>query len=180
MVFDGIEKATENIPFNCDKCDHSSQNLEIICIHERTDEETKTYRVCSGCKDQLVSDIENHYWYEVVSEEDFNRMISYLQSVEYIDCVYGDGYSAGDIIIHTKYGTSEVVEDACDHFGYNIEQFSVVDGDDEQMYECFEEHGKCLMVLLTPDGNIDPIPDPIENRNYSSLDYIDEDDRLFD
>lgn len=180
MVFDAVRKATHHIKFECEKCEHSFSSLNTLSMKDPKSKSLETYRVCDSCKKQIISDIEDHFWYDVISRTDFERIISYLKSVDKIECVYHDNYTAGDITVHTKYATSGVVSDACEHFGYKIHGFEVLTEGDKENYDCFDKHGKCLMIFLVPDGNVEPIPESITKKSYSALDYINESDKIFD
>lgn len=180
MVFDLVQKLTEDVSFECQRCERATKHLERILIEDPTQHILERYRVCESCKEQIVSDIEDHFWYDSVSETDFERLIEYLESVEEIECVYHDDYTAGDITVHTKYASSDVVQDACDHFGYKIHGFGVLRESETEKPDCFEDHGEIFMIFLVPEGDIEPIPDPIGDKNYSALDYVNENDRIFD
>lgn len=175
MVFDAVRQATDHVKFECEKCEHKFKSLNIISFKPSSTGSFEKYRVCNSCAEKLESEIENHFWYDVVSKNDFERIISYLNSVDKIDCVYDDEYTAGDIIIHTKYATSKIVSDACEHFGYKVHSF----GPEDNKSDCFEDHGECFTICIVPDGNIEPIPESITEKSYSELDYINESDKIF-
>lgn len=181
MVFDAVRRATKHIKFDCDKCERPCIDLNEISMQESSSEPISDYKVCNSCLEHMRSNIEDHFWYDVISEDDFERILSYLDSLDEIECVYDDNYTAGDISVHTNYATSDIVKDACDHFGYTIHSFGVLHEDDSKNNpDCLEDHGECFMIFLVPDGDVKPIDDPIEERTYSELDYLDESDKVFD
>lgn len=161
----------------CDACETQHHNgLEEVPLGETT------HDVCSDCVDHLIAEIERYYWWERLSEAQYDRAAEYLRSLDEIWCVHDNGYPGGEMWVHTPFCDAGVVEDVCDHFGFRIHWFTIVRPDD-CVYDCVDDHGPCIEINLDYNNRVkEPLPleyDIFEDRGYSDIEYLSEQDKLF-
>lgn len=162
----------------CERCD-ADRLPEYI---EPFEVEGQTYSLCGGCREDIAYDIENYRWFERYTRSHHQQAIDALEAMPEILCAHGE-YDAGEIVVHTNYVASEVVEDFCDHFGFQITAFRPRWQNDciiEDLWNCVQEMGDCYEILLEyKDNSSQPLPTEAQFKRIS-IDYLDESDKQFD
>jgi hypothetical protein len=161
----------------CDACDTEYHDgLTDVPLGE------ETYDVCESCLDHLIDVIERYYWYDRLTEAHYNRAAEYLRSLDEVWCVKDHAYPGGEMWVHTPYCDAAVVNDVCDHFGFRIRWFSIVEPDDHE-FDCVHDHGPCVEINLDfPSHRGDPMPleyDLIDDVSYHDVEWVEAHTRLF-
>lgn len=142
-----------------------------------------SYDVCDRCLNVLVSNVERPYWYDRLTEDHYDRAVEYLHTLDEVWCVKDHAYPGGELWVHTPYCDAGVVNDVCEHFGFRIRWFSIVEPTDHE-FDCVHNHGPCVEINLDYPGRVtEPMPleyDIEENRSYSDVEYVGDETRLFD
>jgi len=141
------------------------------------------YEVCSECLAFLQDEIERYYWWDRLTEAHYNRSVEYLQELDEVWCVKGGAYQGGELWVHTPFCDAGVVNDVCDHFGFRIRWFSIVQPGEHE-FDCLHDHGPCIEINLDYNNRV-PTPLPIEydigeDRTYSDTEWVEPHQKLFD
>lgn len=157
----------------CERCerDFPEDVVSPVTIEE-------DHHLCEGCRLSIEDDIENYNWYDRYTEEHHEMAVEILENQKEIECVH-DWYNGGEIIVHTKYVSSNVVTDVCEHFGLQIMAFRPI-WQEEDTWDCVEEAGSMFQILLEYRHNSPP-PLPVEEE-FSPLDinYLEDNDKQFE
>ena len=128
----------------CDACDTTqSDKLHEISLGERA------YDVCGDCLQLLVDDVEEHHWWDRLTEAHYNRAAEFLRSLDATWCVKDRAYTGGELWVHTPYCDAAVVRDVCDTLGSRFA-------------------GLALYTPLTMASSASPSTDPV-SRSTSRL-----------
>jgi hypothetical protein len=156
----------------CDRCGNE-RNEDFIQTVELTD----THKICGGCATSLNGSVVNYHWQDRYTEEQHQRAVSLLSERDVFECVI-ESYEDGQIVLHTKYVSSDVVTDFCNHFGFEIARFGpqwLVD----QEWPCMTSHGDTFEIVLEYNHYSRP-PIPTQARfEYASIDGLDGNDKQF-
>ena len=161
----------------CDACETNHHDgLHEVPLGE------DTYEVCDDCLDHLVDEIERYYWWDRLTEAHYDRAAEYLRSLDEVWCVKDHAYPGGEMWVHTPYCDAAVVNDVCDHFGFRIRWFQIVEPEDGE-FDCVHDHGPCLEINLDYNNRVKgPLPleyDISDDRTYSDVEWLEDDDPLF-
>jgi len=158
----------------CERCEKETPESGMINVSL-----SEEWWLCDACVEEIEEGIEDYYWYDRYTKEQHKRALEILRDHDEIYCVHGNAYEAGEIIVHTPYVASAVVEDVCDHFGLQISAFRPRWEEDYHAWECVEGHGSCFEILLEYKQNSQP-PVPLEMKFVPvDIEYLDENDKQF-
>ncbi len=158
----------------CGVCGELVNNVVPITI------DGTSYRICIGCRDHIRDEIENYFWYDWITEDHYDKAVAYLRSLDEVWCVKTDGYTGGELWVHTPYCDASVVMDVCDHFEFRIGWFGLTSPSDKNQFDCVESHGPCVEIRLTPQTSPRPLPLEAEvAKSYSDIEWMDDSSRLF-
>lgn len=169
---------TQKTDGRCERCETATREYEVeVGEHVRY--------VCPRCKREILAGIDNYYWYDRFTRGHYQIISAYLQSLDVVECVHDHAYEAGEMWVHTKYGTTEVVGDILDYFGsiYAVG----IERKEDSVWECVEENGEMFEIGLDfakelPVELISPRKFALSlyTSNYKDSNYVTEEDRLFD
>lgn len=159
--------------FECERCE-----VETLPKHgDHIEVGDERYLVCDGCVEGVRDDIERYMWSDRYTKEHHEKAVEKLEEQDEILCI-DDNYDAGEIWVHTKYVSAEVVMDVMEHFSLRPTWWGPR-WQEEETWDCLEEHGSCFEICLEyTRGNIDPLPvEAPFHRTHSE--YLDENDKQF-
>jgi hypothetical protein len=177
VLDDSEPRVTVPLP-PCDACESNYPGAR----HTATIDDTE-YKLCEGCRDHLTNEVEAYNWWDRLTEDHYNRAAEYLRSLDAVWCVKDNAAIAGEMWVHTPYLDYSVVADVCDHFGFRVRWFTILHPGDDTC-DCVDEHGPCVEINLDYNHHVkEPFPleyDLLDDVNHHDIDYLDEDNRLFD
>lgn len=154
----------------CDRCGYERDELETIELRAE-------YELCGGCVNDMDASIDEYQWQDRYTEEQHERALSLLDEYDEFECVISS-YDDGQIIVHTRYVTSDVITDFCNHFRFDIISFGpqwAADG----MWPCASEHGDIFEIVLEYNHSCaPPIPLPAKFRE-NHIERLDGNDKQF-
>jgi len=124
---------------DCDRCFREYEDLQTIELREE-------HEICQGCVRSFEEDVFYYDWQDRYTEEQHERALSLFSERDEIECVISS-YEDGQVIVHTRYVSSDVITDFCNHFGYQILSFSPQWSDDA-MWPCMTQHGDIFEIVL--------------------------------
>jgi hypothetical protein len=153
----------------CDRCDIEMEGLEWV--------KALNAELCRPCLRALMDEVEFYKWKDSYTEEQHTRAMKLLRETEEIECVKGD-YDDGRIVLHTKYVSSDVVTDFCNHFGFILLSFGP-QWEENEMWSCMHEHGDIFEIVLRYDHTSE-YPVPVELKFYRNhLPRLTDNDKQF-
>lgn len=164
----------------CHRCERQNAPLTELSVDE------KQRYVCHSCADDILREVDDHYWYDRFRRSHYDIIAAFLDSFEEVWCVHDHAYEGGEMFIHTGHLTREVVSDALDFMGsiYSIH----IERVDDSCWDCMDEHGDCIEIVI--DFGNDSVPlrplrpaqlaEALTTRSVYDVNYIDEADKLFD
>lgn len=172
------EDVSQNESYDtCSRCEINKAEHTITI-------EDKKWEVCTHCRNEMESNIERFTWFERFNRGHYQIVSAYLQALDPIECVHDNAYEGGEMWVHTKYATTEVVGDIIEYFG--VVYAAGIERKEDSNWDCVNEKGTMFEIGLDftkklPHNILTPRQLAIElySREYRETDYIDNDDKLF-
>lgn len=163
----------------CDRCGSHRENFVLECGNYQR-------YVCKDCRNVIIEEIDNHYWFDRFTENHFKAVKSYLEELDEVWCVHGHS-SSGELFVHTGYCSELVVDDITNLAGH-VRAFGIEREDADHAWDCMDEHGDCIEINIDFSGDSVPIMIPpvstfakmLYSTEHKSTDLLDEEDKLFE
>lgn len=163
---------------HCERCETRTREYKVtVGNHIRY--------VCSRCKRDILAGIDDYYWYDRFTEGHYQVISAYLQTLDVVECVHDHAPEAGEMWVHTKYGTTEVVGDIIDYIGAIYG--AGVEREEKSAWDCVEEKGDMFEIGLDfakrlPETIMSPrkLALMLYTSQYRDSEYVTEEDRLFE
>lgn len=156
----------------CERCGRDSppEHMESITLLEERS-------LCEGCVFALDYRVEQYDWRDRYTEEQHKRALSIVRERDEIECSI-ESYEDGQIIIHTRYVTSDVITDLCNHFGFKVVAFGP-QWKQQEAWPCMKRHGSIFEIVLQYDHTC-PKPVPMSVQfDDAHIEQVDENDKQF-
>lgn len=155
---------------DCERCERDvlKSLSEVLMVGDAQ------YVICDGCAEDIITTTENYYWYDRYTKEHHEKAVEALESRDEVWCVQ-HWYDGGEIIVHTPYVSSAVVQDVAEHFDLNVYACGPR-WEKENGFNC--DHGDCFEFFLDVHSNMVPLP-VTEDVRFTDIEWLDDNDKQF-